>query len=526
MHKEIDKILLGFGKRTLHEDGTSTVTFLWKRLLVFIVVSTTALYLLIASSIYFYVHHHKDYRTITYTDCLLLPFQFDSYMAKIGRMQIATAKHQLREQNYSQAFSLLKTGLRRAPEAEEARLILSKFYEKRRPQMAVEILEVGLEGAKENLEYHKHYYQLLDQLHEDQKIIEQARNALKDNPSRETQTVHVYYQARAHMLRGRYEQALNTLKTHKMESTLDGMVLKSMIRFQMGDRERAIDIIERIMEQHPRAPSNLHARRTQYYLRSEKNSKARQAAILWQIAAPDSPQPYLSQLNAIHQSSAPKKVERIKQLTEHFTENFGDNRKAMLQLISQLAKYGQTELAHNIYVHAKKQSDWNQTQFGIHVVRARIERGKYKAALRISENQLNPHADKMDSKTKQLWNAMLTIIKQQTDNIQQATIHFQKLTQSLQLKASQIMELADMFEEKDMHTHALELLNKARAIHSKRSDILSKYIHLKWEAGENPYKLIPDLKSLQKMRPPPIELREKIQRIHSSDRFLFTSLKN
>jgi len=65
---------------------------------------------------------------ITYVDIILAPVNLEPMVRKQGVMQIRQARDDLKNENYKEAFFKLRSGVRRVPEDQEARLELAKFY--------------------------------------------------------------------------------------------------------------------------------------------------------------------------------------------------------------------------------------------------------------------------------------------------------------------------------------------------------------------------------------------------------------
>ena len=202
----------------------------WRQALVAFLVACLLAWVGLASAAYLFVKYRRGFTEVKFTHMLFYPSQKDAYRKARGNFWIDTAKEQLKEQRYREAFYNLRLGIGLAPENRDGRMLLAQFYMIwQRPDLAQTTLSEGLPFNREDTEYLQALFTFLLQRQADFELIQITEDLLAraaENPlPPERRQLIAMARATAQFFRGNYDAAEDTLSEYRLADSIDGQIL-------------------------------------------------------------------------------------------------------------------------------------------------------------------------------------------------------------------------------------------------------------------------------------------------------------
>lgn len=169
-------------------------------------------YLAAATAAFAFVRTIRQVDAVRFTD-LAFPWRWSRYRVARGEQQIADARRLLAEQ-VAEALLYLRTGVARAPEDRDGRLLLVELLgAARRPELARETMLEGLRYHADDPTYLRPVLGILLQQQDDAQLVALARQYLPTlPPASEAAQLFAFAAATAGHLRGNFDQAEDFLR--------------------------------------------------------------------------------------------------------------------------------------------------------------------------------------------------------------------------------------------------------------------------------------------------------------------------
>ncbi len=507
-------ILPWFVYRVIGRERKWKLVILWKRLLAVFFSLAFVGYFSGITAFYFYAKDVKKYDFLTYKKALFVPFNISGFKREMGEFQIQSGLKFFEEKMYADAFILLRSGLAKAPDHSQGRIILAQFYLQQQYTFAIKLLEEALDQNLSNKDYLLLYFQILMAYHQDKMAIEQAERLLKIAGVGQKQLI-AYFAAAAHVHRGNYDQAEGLIKQYRLMETMDGFFLASNILWERGNQQAAIDMLESQMERY-QAKLQIYQRLTQYHLQMKNYDQARRYCILRSSMDTEA---FGAGIDLLHVLSLNKEDERKEQELAKFLKQYGQNQDAMKLLSMYAIMDKNMTLADDLCVKAQTASGWDVGVFTINYIKTTIAAGNGELGIARGERVLKERPDWLE-KMRGLLSSQLSVAYYAKNNKNASDVHLNEFLKNRNEQPTVLLGVAKSFEDVGALQQARRILLDAHGSNARNHQILSELIRIELAMG-NATHLREYLEKLLEIRKPPRELLLKAYNELASDRFIF-----
>lgn len=379
--------MLGTLKRVRAANGKWHVEVCWGRVGLYIVAAIMLFWFVLTAFIFCSYKYFKGYDEITVFEAVSAPFDMKSYRQKVGEYNIKHARTLMEEQKWREAFMNLSAGVNRAPKNIMGRKLLAEFYVAmfRRPDIAMQTLEVGLFDAKNSLEYMRLYIRLLIDQCEDKRLVAVAEKLMKD-PEVTDPGVRMYLTmalSAVYAMHGNYALSTKYAHTNGIDKTLPGIVRLSKNMWEAGDRQEAIDfLLNNLGVSQKRGV--IYGVLVKYYSMMGDFSSARRYALLRVSEDPLSFGPKFEYITLLQKAGDDSRMKA--EIETIFNQNRHDN-SAMLHLANYAADNGDMALMRRIYDVALD-GNFPIAPYALLMLETMIVNGSHKDAVAFSEEVL------------------------------------------------------------------------------------------------------------------------------------------
>ena len=317
---------------------------------------------------------------------MIAPLEIQAHRERIGEYNARKAKEYIKERKYREAYMSLANAVGRSPKNIEARQMLAEFnLSFGRPDIALEIMEVGLIYATENTKYIRLYMRLLIDQNEDKRLVLVAERLLSKGNIKNPEVVAYLAMSLSsiYALHGNYDKSKEYLVKYKLDKTLPGILRLSKNEWEQGNRDAAIKVIaDNFDYAHNKEP--LYSLLVNYYTVMKDLDKARQYSMLRSIENPFSLEQRMEYLNLLKKSGD---VENLKADLDKLFNQYKNNNKGMLYLANYAADNGDIELMRKIYDTAIT-NNFSIAPYCLLFLETMLTNGEYKAASDFAEEIL------------------------------------------------------------------------------------------------------------------------------------------
>ncbi|MFH1496303.1 MAG: hypothetical protein ABII82_00620 [Verrucomicrobiota bacterium] len=498
-------------------NGTHLV-ILWKRLLPAILLWALGLWIGGATALFLNIKYRRGFDAVRYTDMLFLPVRWDDYQTARGDFYIETAKQNLKDGKFREAFSGLRAGIAKSPGNREGRMLLAQFFMLwKRPDLAQELLVNGLEQVRPDREYLQTLFTFLIQQQQDAKTLTITEALLRQmDADDESRPLVAMAKATAAFYRGNYDLAEDTLAENNLSAMRDARILFARIDWERGLRDQALQKLRDLSEQAP-DDQDIYAQLISYLREDGRDSEIQQISLLRQIAHPDQPRPRIDYLYILDKQ---KDEERTQNLIEEIFRDFPESSEAMLALADFAANTGRPKLARRIYDYTKA-NDLNWEGPALMTVEAHVVAKQFSAAIETSRQMLadNPEWGK---RFASVFNGLQAIANYGLGDAQAAQIFLNNFLTQSNIRADNLVAVSNRLVAVGAKEQARQVLAQAIAADPLNQPALVGLIKLDLEL-RNPDALAENVAKLLDMRKPPRQVLRDAYYQLSSDRYLFAS---
>ncbi len=348
------------------------------RILLWLLVLVCVGWVAVSSGLYVFVKYKRGFTDVRYTHLLLLPWKLQDYRREKGEFWIKKGLADAGAQKWREALEFLSPGLKAVPENQEARLMVARIYLMAgRTDLTRTTLIEGLQYHGDQLAYLRDVAGFFFGLEADTTLIElMSELRLRLSPSTPASRMAVTALAYACFNRGRYQEAVEALKSAGLLDTLEGRFVTARIDWEKGRREEAL---VQLRELTLRAPDNNEFYRAVIALLREDRQwgAMRRASLSRQLALPDNAEAYLDYIEACgaeQDETARASAERV------FFERFANDTQAQLSLGERVAAEGRLETVNGVFARCCALGR-DEVAVVFLLMEAQLVRGSYDAVL-------------------------------------------------------------------------------------------------------------------------------------------------
>jgi hypothetical protein len=437
-------------------------------------------YALTVTLVFGYVRHHREVYGVQWID-LALPWRWSNYRVARGEHYLAQAQRMITSGKFRDAMIHARAGLALSPANRNGRLLLADLLQAaRRPEFARETLLGGLEHHHDDADYVRTVMMFLLRQQEDNVIASLADRFLSIvPPGSDAARVFALAAATGSHLRGHYDQAEDQLRlAPRLAESREGRLLGAKIEWDRGYRELSLVQLRQLMQERP-DDLEIHEYLVSRLRAAGYLDEARRESLAFQIAHPALPGPRIELLEAYSEAGdAPRMAEEVEALLRDFPED----RNALVSLADFAANSGHIELADRLVAHAKRRTMAADT-FALLAIEARIVAGEFRAALDAVQ-RFKAENSEADARYRSLLVSLQGTASIGVGDQPAARVFFAELTGSSELRADNLLALANRCAALGAGDVARQLLSRALEIDAKNQAALTRLTQLDWEFSE------------------------------------------
>jgi len=518
---EQESALFGFGRVLRQAYRPVRLKILWHRVFAALVALAVAGWFAGAGALYFFFKYKHGYDAVKYSNMLVLPFRLDEHRIEMGNYHVQQGLKALEEGEFRTAIHLLRIGVARSRANMEGRLALAQIFHSglRRPEAAVSVLKEGLDYASVNPEFLNEDYirglvQLMLLQEMDQELIQISEELLDTLPSESRQVYIVAFATiQAYIYQGQYDEAERLLDQYNLIRSPEGRWMLAQIRWNRGQRDRAIAILHRTLEQAPDR-TDIYSNLMRYYRNLEKWDLMRRYAVLRTIRFPDQVGPQIDLLYALKATGETEEMNR--QLQSILMRFPAENVAGPLSFFA--AETGLPEVSRIAYDIAL-QENMDLSTFTLHFLEAYIRAGDYAKALEFSD-QLAEDKPEWLSGIQNIENGMRALALKGLGRSIDSRIYVREFLRNDRVRPQTHIAVAKLFKELGHPEIAREILLMSFSRNPSNQPVLSALVETEIDLSLE-QSFIDHLKQLLRMRVPDQELLTRAYRELGSDRHLF-----
>ena len=471
--------------------------FFWRRIALALAALAVVGWLALAGVVWAFVKYQRGYADVSFADIAFYPVRSAHYRTGLGRHHLAQGRIELEKKNYLTGYQFLLAGLARVPDDVAARRLVA-FTQVRlgRSDLALKTLVDGASLATTDLDYLKLLFALLHEAHEDERILDLARQLLPPTPESTLAHQFVALQAAtAHFERGRYEAAERLLGEWRLTDSLEGEILLARCDWERGFPDFALARLEREVTRFAKR-DELYLHLVRFYRDLGRYADARRFALLRQFNDPASPG---ARVDLLHNYYATGDREAAARELDTYLATFRADPAALVLLAWLAVDTAQPALATTAHDLALAQK-FPLNAFNLARVHTAIAAQDYAAALKladvaaIEENEDNPNF-------LSTLNGLRAVAHFGLKDTSRAALMLTAFLNQTKLRAGDALLLARELRPLGATAATREVLARAVALDPLNESALAELIRLDTETG-NHAALIENLPKLLRLRKP------------------------
>ncbi len=325
--------------------GATHLVFFWRRIAAVLLLLLLLGWLAAAGAAYAFVRVRHDFAGLSYLN-LVWPPRWPQHREALGRNYLARGQSALAAGEFADAAQFFAAGLARVPADIAARRQLAIIYLRfGQLQAGLDILSAGLAQARDDLDYLKLTFGLLDELKEDTRILELARLHLPSQPDEVLVHQFVALQAAgARYQHGDYTGAEQLIADWRLDRSLEGQLLLARCDWERGYPELALLRLQQQRERFPQR-DELPLQLIRFYRELGRTEQELNEALIRHAADPFSPGPRIDLLYARQRN---QDQVRLNQEREAYLKDFATDPSALLLLAWFASDTGDAALARRL----------------------------------------------------------------------------------------------------------------------------------------------------------------------------------
>jgi len=511
--------LMGLAERCPTKKGTLVFRFRWKRIFFTLATLSVITWLSAAIAIFYYYKEKKHYDEISFSDVLIYPLKRAEIRHAHGEKNIEEAKEALEAADYRKALSLLRTGLSRAPENLEARLLLAQIYQYSSPTVALDLLEKGLPyGGIEDLDYLRQYGRFLSSQRMDTKLIELVKKVQSTPSEVVNDKVMALFAMQAHTRVGQFDEAVYQFNKYELDNNIEGIITAAQALEKQGHRDLAIELLEKFTQRYP-GPEVNFARKALAELLSQSGDHQSAIDITLKLSL-EAPLEWEPRLQLMYYYKEAGRDEQKQREAHAMVRQFRNEAPAMVALARFAKDDGNIPLARKIYESALE-NGFQVARFGLLFVETHITAKKYAQCIAFCDEIDAENPDWLNQFRAE-FTSMRALAYYGAGNRELGKVYLRELLGLRNPDTNLLYSVSQNFENMDFHLEAFQILLYAYNANESHPAVVAKTVELQIKLGDsqNLTKHIAHLLTLQR---PKYSLIENIATELGSDRFVYAA---
>jgi predicted Zn-dependent protease len=512
-------VWLGFAEQRSTSQGTIRIHLRWKRICALILVLSTLGWMGKSVALYFFFKSVRGFDEVSFVDMLAFPINRASVRRAQGDYQVGQAQGAMERQDVRRAMLLLQQGIARSPGNIEGRVLLAQLYLGWRPDLAVQLMENGLDYGRNDVGYMRTCFQVFLHDKEDAKLLALTEDILsRADTAPAVRQLTAINRMQVAILRGRYDLAENVYQAEKLYTTIEGLLIATDMMLRVDDRQTATGLLEAIVRTFPK--NNLDPvflRLIQAYRQADDLARARERAIEYTIRNPQRWQARITLAEILAESGDDNRLNRE---VDAILREFRNEERAMLALGQIAADRGKTQIGNRLYELALE-NNFNLGVFSLLLIESYVKAGHPGQAIDYCNELLRENPAWLSTHDS-VFNGIRSLAFHLLGNVELGSLYLRDFRSSRRTSVAQLAEAASSFQRNGFEESALSLYKEAHNRDPENELVLANLITLKLKLGDS-HDLNRLLSLLMSLRRPPYRLLESIHQQLSSDRFIFTA---
>lgn len=364
----------------LNTSGGPKLFIIWRRVAILAAFLVVLGWLALSAAAWGFVKYKRGIENARFIDIAFYPFRHQQYRVTLGEHYYKTAQKQLEAGDWSKGLMSLRLSVSNNPASLGARQQLAEIYRQlQRPELAITILDEGLQYGTGDSVYLRGLFQLLASSGQDQRCVDLGTRLLADLAPQSASFYEVTQQvARAYIRLGKYDEATALITSSKIDQAITGQILLAEVEAAAGTPELAIIRLERILQ------SNSNNELTQLHLvalyrKTGRLDDARRIATIRTLSRPDSPGAAVDLIALLAESGDKAAYQRE---STSFIQKYAEDERALLLLSTSAIQLKDPSLVQAIIDAAPARPDGRKNSLLLlNLIQAQYRAGQYTASL-------------------------------------------------------------------------------------------------------------------------------------------------
>lgn len=509
---------LGFAEKRPTGRGTVKIHLRFGRILIAFCFLVVAAWMTVASALFFFFKERKGYTDIAWSDVILYPIKKDEIRQKHGNFNIEQALAALEAGEVQQAYNLTRSGLSRAPDNLEGRLLLIRFFQQLDYQTSTrQLFEGGVEYAGDNIQFYQMYGLFLARQRDDTALLELSRAVLErvEDDSRLGKIMALFGSQAASRL-GKFKEIPSFYETYDLENNLEGAITAARVLEAYGQVDDAIEYLKNFATRFENEEIGLIRQSLiSIYISHERYAEAINAALSYTLKKPLDHRPRVLLVRAYREAG---REELAKKEAIGILRQFRKDFAALTALGLYAREAGDVDLARRLYEIALE-SDLEIPRFGLLFLEAYLSSRDYETTLDLCE-ELEAEAPIWLKIYESEFAVIQAVAHLGMGNQQLGAIYLQEFLDSQSVRLPVVLAVADTLIEANLQESALLVLESAHERDPEDNLALAKLVGLQLTLGDS-RNLTDRVAKLTTLRRSQYTIFKRVKNELSGDRFIF-----
>ncbi len=492
----------------------------WGRTLLLSAAALASFWAAVSLAIFVLFKYVKDYDEMTFFQALTVPFDRAGHRHRVGEYNFRTAKKNMKDGKWRDAYMNLLSAVGRDPKNLEARMLLAEFhrYLGNKPDLAISALEGALAYAVDNPEYMRMYVKLLVDQSEDSKVVSVCEKLLNSGrvKNRDIAAYLAMSLSTVYAFHGDYAKSKQWLEKYNLGKTLPGILRLSRNEWEQGNRDGAVKILADnfglVKDREP-----VYSLLVDYYCAMNDFEKARRYAMLRNVENPFSLEQKTEYLRLLKKTGDENGARRD---FDQLVKRHQNDNRSLLILANYAADTADADAMRRVYDIAVKRN-YNPGPYCLLRLETEVNAGNYKSATEFADEFIKRKPVWLE-RYKDVVSCLRAIAYYATGNANMADILLNEVLERGTVSPNVQIATAKRLGNMGANMTALKLLENATNRFPNHQLALVRLIQTEIELG-NSTNLNKHISTLLRMRLPPRELATDVRKRLASDRFIFAA---
>lgn len=471
---------LGFAELVPTSRGTVRLHLRWRRLAALFGCMLVIGYFSAALGVFWLYKERKGYSEVAFSDVLF--WKRAKIRQEQGAADIARGLEAIEAGAFREAFNYLRTGLGRAPDHLQGRLLLSQIYARSHPHLTGELFEQGLPYHADDPGFLQAYCRFLFESREDDQLLAMVREAIPSfRTDVETTRTLALFGMHAAIRNGRFAEAAEFFRRHDLGQTSEGLLQATQALEPAGHTEAAITLLEQALT-HPATSRSaaLYRRLIELKISVGRPDQAIAVALDLALLAPLEWQPRLLLLNAYEAAGREADIERE---TAALLRQFHSEIEAVAAIANFAQRTARIGLARRTYETALE-NGFAPARFGLLYIETHLRAGAYSTALELCR-EIEAEQPAWLTDYLPQFNAIRAIASFAVDDREVGNLYRRQLIEATGRNPQLLYSVGQSFQRAGLPEEAIVILREAHRRAPGDERILAKLIELQIATGHS-----------------------------------------